>query len=105
MRWRDALATLLDGATRCAGWPLTRGAGDDELARLWQVTPPPGSSRLADLRGGLRAALPALVGGRPPPAGRSSADWQPTRPFLAAALPQALLARWQQVAARAAAAW
>jgi general secretion pathway protein E len=63
------VASLLSGAG-CDGWPVTLVVAD-ELARMWQVTPPPGSSRLADLdaASGLRfltlyAALTEIHNGR-----------------------------------------
>lgn len=83
-----ALAALL-GRHPTRGWPLTLVLAD-ELVRLWQVTPPAGSTRLADLQGAAALRFQALFG-----AGAAGwqiqADWSATQPFLAAALPQALL--------------
>jgi len=72
-----------------AGWPVAIVLSD-ELVRLWQVTPPPGSTRLADLEGAAALRFANLFGG--PPAGwKMAADWDAVQPFLAAAVPQALL--------------
>jgi len=62
----------------------------DELVRLWQVTPPSGAARMADLEGAAALRFGALFGGGT--AGwKTSADWRVDQPFLAAAVPQALL--------------
>jgi hypothetical protein len=83
-----ALTELLAEA-RTRGWPLTLVLAD-ELVRLWQVTPPADSTRLADLQGAAALRFQALFGAGA--AGwRIQADWHATRPFLAAAMPQALL--------------
>jgi hypothetical protein len=84
----EALARLLgEHATR--GWPLTLVLAD-QLVRMWQVTPPPGSTRLADLQGAAALRFQALFGASA--AGwQIQADWSATRPFLAASMPQALL--------------
>lgn len=83
----DALDRLL-GAHPTRGWPLSLVLAD-ELVRLWQVAPPPGSTRLADLKGAAALRFQALFG-----AGAAGwqiqGDWSATQPFLAAALPQAL---------------
>lgn len=81
-----ALDALLDGHD-IAGKALTVVLSDD-LVRLWQVAPPAGATRMADLEGAAALRFQALFG-----AGgdwRIDADWQARRPFLAAALPQAL---------------
>lgn len=91
-----ALAMLL-GEHQVAGWPVTVVLSDD-LVRLWQVAPPPGATRLADLEGAAALRYQALFGAAP--AGwKISADWDATHPFLAAALPEALLAQLTQAAA------
>jgi hypothetical protein len=79
------------------GMPVTVVLSDD-LVRLWQVTPPQGSTRMADLEGAAALRFQALFGAG---AGgwRISADWDAVRPFLAAALPQALLDQLVQAAA------
>lgn len=70
----------------------------DELARLWQVAPPPAASRLVDLEAVAAMRFQALYGSAA--AGwRISADWDADRPFLAAALPAPLLAALQAAAA------
>ncbi|MDB5745516.1 MAG: hypothetical protein JWP72_364, partial [Massilia sp.] len=69
----------------------------DELARIWQVTPPQGASRMADLEAGAALRFQSLFGA--PAAGwQISADWDADRPFLAAALPAPLLATLRQSA-------
>ena len=83
-----ALGTLLAGA-KATGWPLTVVLAD-ELARLWQVAPPPRAASPADLEAAAAMRFASLFGA--PPAGWTiAADWQATRPFLAAAVPSALL--------------
>jgi len=83
-----ALGMLL-GEHDVAGLPATVVLSDD-LVRLWQVTPPEGAVRLTDLEGAAALRYQALFGGSL--AGWSlSADWDAARPFLAAALPLALL--------------
>jgi hypothetical protein len=96
----DAIGGELDALLaehKSAGWPL-RVVLSDELVRLWQVTPPPGATRIADLEAASALRYQALFG-----ASASGwlirADWNATRPFLAAAMPQALLERLQQAAA------
>lgn len=70
----------------------------DELARLWQVAPPEGSARMADLEGAAALRFQALYGAAPV-GWRIGADWSVKRPFLAAGLPSALVALIEQVAA------
>jgi hypothetical protein len=83
---RDALAALLGAGY--AGWPLTIVLADD-LVRMWQVTPAPHSTRLADLEAAAALRFQRLYGD-------SAANWivragwDQARPFLAAALPRAL---------------
>ena len=73
-----------------AGWPVTIVLADD-LTRLWQVAPPPGATRMADLEGAAALRFAHLFG--PAVTGwKITADWDATQPFLAAAVPQALLA-------------
>lgn len=84
---RAGLRTLL-GEAGAAGWPLSVVLAD-ELVRMWQVAPPPGAARPADLEAAAAMRYQSLFGA--PPAGwKIAADWQATRPFLAAALPLAL---------------
>jgi hypothetical protein len=91
----DALAALFDGAYD--GWPLTVVLAD-ELARLWQVVPPPHTTRLGDLEAAAAMRFQALYG-EPAAAWAIRAGWDPLRPFLAAALPRALLGALEQGAA------
>jgi len=92
---RELDALLAEHKT--AGWPL-RVVLSDELVRLWQVTPPPGAARIADLEAACALRFQSLFG-----AGTAGwqirADWNATRPFLAAAMPAALLERLRQAAA------
>jgi hypothetical protein len=89
-----ALAALLG---EHAGWPLTIVLAD-ELVRLWQVTPPQHSTRLADLEAAAALRFQHLYG-EPAASWRLSAGWNPDRPFLAAAMPRALLGALEQGAA------
>jgi hypothetical protein len=83
-----ALGTLLAEA-QVRGWPLTVVLAD-ELARMWQVAPPPRAASPADLEAAAAMRFASLFGA--PPAGWTiAADWQATHPFLAAALPAPLL--------------
>lgn len=84
-----AVRKLLADAN-CAGWPATVVLAD-ELARMWQVTPPPGSARLADLQGAAALRFQALYG-EPAANWQMSAPWDAGAPFLAAAMPRHLLA-------------
>ncbi len=85
---RQGLRALLAG-TAVAGWPLSVVLAD-ELVRMWQVAPPPAAARLADLEAAAAMRYQALFGA-PPGGWKIAADWQAARPFLAAALPLALL--------------
>ncbi|QYF94000.1 hypothetical protein KY495_01815 [Massilia sp. PAMC28688] len=79
-----------------AGWPLSVVLADD-LVRMWQVTPPRGSTRLADLEAAAALRFQSLYGES---AGQwtFSAGWDTGAPFLAAAMPRELLALLQQAA-------
>lgn len=90
----DALAQVLGGA---AGWPLAIVLAD-ELVRMWHVTPPRLSTRLADLEAAAALRFQLLYG---EPAAHWSlcAGWDPVQPFLAAAMPRALLGALGQGAA------
>lgn len=88
----DALAPGLRGLFAGhdpRGWPLTVVLSD-ELVRLWQVAPPAGASRMSDLEAAATLRFQHLFGAG---AGdwRISADWDAVQPFLAAAMPRALL--------------
>ncbi|VXB19767.1 hypothetical protein [Massilia sp. 9I] len=78
------------------GWPLSVVLADD-LVRLWQVPPPQGATRLADLHAAAALRHQSLFGA-PPLEWRISADWNATRPFLAAAAPEGLLALLESLA-------
>ena len=90
-----AIKAVLGG--EYAGWPLTVVLADD-LVRLWQVTPPQQTARLADLEAAAALRFQRLYG---EPAGDwiLRAGWDLDRPFLAAALPRALLAALERGAA------
>ena len=95
----DALAAGLRALLKEAdprGWPLTVVLADD-LVRLWQVPPPQGATRLADLQAAAALRHQHLFGA-PPHDWRISADWDAARPFLAAAAPEALLALFEALA-------
>ncbi|MDB5597851.1 MAG: hypothetical protein JWM36_4812 [Hyphomicrobiales bacterium] len=84
---RDALAALLGPGY--GGWPLTIVLAD-ELVRMWQVTPPPHTTRLADLEAAAALRFQRLYG-EPAANWIVRAGWDEARPFLAAAMPRALL--------------
>lgn len=81
---------------QCAGWPLSVVLADD-LVRLWQVAPPPGCTRMGDLEAAAALRFQSLYGGAAAE-WKIAADWDPLRPFLAAAMPRALLASLEQAA-------
>jgi hypothetical protein len=92
---REAARMLADHERE--GWAL-RVVLSDELVRLWQVAPPPGAARMADLEAACALRFQTLFGASP--AGwQIRADWSTTRPFLASAVPHALLAQLQEAAA------
>jgi hypothetical protein len=80
-----------------AGWPVTVVLSD-ELARMWQVTPPPAASRPADLEAAAALRFQSLFGASAA-AWKIVADWDAAFPFLAAAVPHALLDGLRQAAA------
>lgn len=90
-----ALRAMLADAN-AAGRALTVIVSD-ELARMWQVSPPEGSARMADLEGAAALRFQALYGAAPV-GWRIGADWSVKRPFLAAGLPASLLALVEQIA-------
>lgn len=61
----------------------------DDLVRLWQVTPPLGSTRIADIQAAAAMRFVSLFG-EPIDDWKMSADWQVRKPFFAAAIPHAL---------------
>lgn len=81
----------------CDGRPVSFVIAD-ELARLWQVAPPPGSARLADLEAAAGLRFQTLYG-EAPLAWKVVADYATDTPFMAAALPRQLLALLEQGAA------
>jgi hypothetical protein len=92
----QALAALF-GEFSPAGWPVSVVLSD-ELARMWQVSPPPAASRPVDLEAAAALRFQSLFGAPAQP-WKIVADWDAVDPFLAAAVPQALLDRLRQVAA------
>jgi hypothetical protein len=89
---KDALAALLGAGY--AGWPLIIVLAD-ELVRMWQVTPPPQTTRLADLEAAAALRFQRLYG-EPAADWIVRAGWDADRPFLAAAMPRALLGALEQ---------
>ncbi|MGZ8288690.1 MAG: hypothetical protein ACXW2U_13280 [Telluria sp.] len=84
----EGMRALFDGAGY-ARWPV-RFVLADELARLWQVSPPPASTRLADLEAAAALRFQMLYG--EPASGWSiAANWDAGQGFVAAALPRATL--------------
>lgn len=79
-----------------AGWPVVMLLAD-ELTRLWQVTPPAGATRLADIDAAAGLRFQALYG-EAPGAWQLAADVNARQPFFAAAVPRALPAVLQLVA-------
>lgn len=92
-----ALRQLLADAG-CTHLPATVVLAD-ELTRLWQVVPPAGAARLADLEGAAALRFQALYG-EPAAGWKISAGWDAARPFLAGAVPRQLVAVLEQAAAR-----
>lgn len=83
----DGLRALLsDGSW--SRWPATVIVGD-ELARVWQVTPPAGTARMADLEAAAALRFQQLYG-EPASGWQIAGNWDPSRAFTAAALPRAL---------------
>jgi hypothetical protein len=84
-------------ATACKRLP-TRLVVADAWVRSWMVSPPGNACRLADCRAAAAARFQALYG-EPPSAWQLAADWHARLPFLASALPQALVAALRRVCA------
>ena len=84
----QGLRALFANAT-VRGWPVVVVLAD-ELARMWQVAPPPGAAHPADLEAAAAMRYQSLFGA-PLSGWTVAADWQAGRPFLAAALPAPLL--------------
>jgi hypothetical protein len=91
-----ALRQLLTDAA-CAGWSATVVLADD-LARIWQVTPPAGAARLADLEGAAALRFQSLYG-EPAANWKLAGGWDANKAFIACALPRALLDMLAAVAA------
>ncbi len=91
-----ALRQLLADAG-CAKWSATIVLAD-ELARIWQVTPPAGAARVADLEGAAALRFQSLYG-EPASGWKLAGGWDTEKPFIACALPRQLLAMLVQVAA------
>jgi hypothetical protein len=85
------------GDAGCSGWPVTFVLADD-MVRLWQVTPPQASARLADLEAAAALRFQSLFGENAA-AWKVSASWDARRPFLAAAVRRELSAVLEQAAA------
>ena len=79
-------AVLAEGSW--SRWPASVVVADD-LARLWQVTPPAGAARMADLEAAAALRFQQLYG-EPASGWQIAAGWDPSQPFTAAALPRAL---------------
>lgn len=79
-----------------AGWPVSIVLAD-ELTRMWQVTPPLNSARLADLEAAAGLRFQTLFG-ESAGAWKMCGGWDAGAPFLAAAMPRELLARLEQAA-------
>ena len=86
---------LLDAG--CAKWSATVVLAD-ELARIWQVTPPAAAARLADLEGAAAVRFQSLYG-EPAALWKLAGGWDAAKPFIACALPRQLLAMLGAVAA------
>ncbi len=88
-------AVLADGGW--SRWPASVVVADD-LARMWQVTPPTGAARMADLEAAAALRFQQLYG-EPASGWQIAGGWDPSRPFTAAALPRALYDALSLVAA------
>jgi hypothetical protein len=84
-----AMRQLLQDAG-CAKWSATLVLAD-ELARIWQVAPPAGAARLADLEGAAAVRFQSLYG-EPASSWKLAGGWDTAKPFIACALPRQLLA-------------
>jgi hypothetical protein len=82
--------------TKCAGLPTTIML-DDAYCRLWIVTPPQNAASLSDCKAAAAVRFQTLYG-EPITGWELAADWDARRPFVACAVPHALLQALQQVA-------
>ncbi|MES2298823.1 MAG: hypothetical protein V4582_17390 [Pseudomonadota bacterium] len=80
----------------CAGMAATLVLAD-ELVRLWQVTPPQGATRMADLEAAAALRFQSLYGATLAD-WTMVADWNASAPFYAAALPRAMLDAFETLA-------
>jgi hypothetical protein len=84
----DALSELLDATPQHKATVSVVLA--DDLVRMWQVTPPPACSRMSDLQAAAalryRSSFGADLDGW-----KIAADYNAIRPFLAVAVPEALV--------------
>ncbi|MFZ6748829.1 hypothetical protein [Undibacterium sp. Ren11W] len=69
----------------------------DDLVRLWQVTPPLGSTRIADIQAAAAMRFFSLFG-ETMDDWQMSADWQVRRSFFSAAIPHTILKVLTQLA-------
>ena len=83
----DGLHALL-GDGSWSRWPACVVVAD-ELARTWQVSPPSGTTRMADLEAAAALRFQQLYG-EPAAGWQIAGSWDPSRAFTAAALPRAL---------------
>jgi hypothetical protein len=84
-----AMRQLLSDAG-CAKWTASVVLAD-ELARIWQVAPPAGAAKLADLEGAAAVRFQSLYG-EPASGWKLAGGWDTAKPFIACALPRQLLA-------------
>lgn len=89
----QALRRLLGGAG-CANWPVSLVLAD-ELVRMWHVTPPRASARMADLQAAAALRFESLYG-EPADNWKLAAHWDAGQPFLAVAVMRPLLAVLEQ---------
>lgn len=89
------LGVLLKDA-QCSRLPV-RIVLSDSWVRRWMVIPPQNAASLADCQAAAAARFQALFG-EPMSGWNMAADWDAARPFLACAIPRALLAGLQQIA-------
>jgi hypothetical protein len=81
---------------KCERQPVTIVLSDP-LARLWTVTPPRNAARLSDCQAAAAARFQMLYG-EPMTGWELAASWNARHPFLACAIPRALLLTLQTVA-------
>jgi hypothetical protein len=89
-------ARQLIAGSACAGMSATIVLADD-LVRLWQVRPPQGATRMADVEAAAGLRFQSLYG-EPLTDWKMVADWDARAPFFACAIPRAMLAVFEQLA-------